>query len=135
MDVVIVGCGRVASRVANRLGPEHRITIVDWNQSAFDRLRPGFAGDTLVGNGMDADVLREAGAPMADLFLALTDGDNRNLMAAQIAKQLGARRVVARVYDPVRAEIFRRMGLDTISPTIVGAQRLFEAVIDPGEVR
>jgi trk system potassium uptake protein len=135
VNILVLGCGRVGARVANNLSSRHQVTVVDWNSNAFDRLGAGFSGDTLVGNGIDVDVLREAGASASDLFLALTDGDNRNLMAAQIARQIGARRVLARVYDPVRAEIFARMGLDTISPTVVGAQRLFESVMNSGEER
>lgn len=129
MNIVILGCGRVGARVANALSPKHQVTIVDWSSGAFDRLPAEFGGDTLLGNGIDADVLREAGAGDADVFLALTDGDNRNLMAAQIAAQLGAGRVLVRVYDPVRAEIYARMGLETVSPTVFGAQRLFESVM------
>jgi trk system potassium uptake protein TrkA len=126
MKIVILGCGRVGARVANFLTGSHDLTVVDWNESGFDRLNPDFEGRTVLGNGIDVDVLRSAGVGDADLFFALTDGDNRNLMAAQIGKYLGASKVVARVYDPVRCDAFAKFGLITVSPTVNGARRLFE---------
>lgn len=129
MDVVILGCGRVGARVANVLSNSHAVTVVDWNSSSFDRLRPDFAGQTILGNGIDADVLRSAGIEHADLFLALTDVDNRNLMAAEVANQLGVPRSIARVYDPERSLVFAELGITTVSPTITGARRLFEMVV------
>lgn len=130
--VVIFGCGRVGARLARELSETHRIAVIDRAVGAFDRLGDNFAGDVIVGNGIDVDVLQRAGVAEADLFLALTNGDNRNLMAAQIATLLGARRAIVRVYDPVRAEIFRRAGLFTISPTVQAARRL--AALASGEV-
>lgn len=82
------------------------------------------------GNGIDVDVLRLAGADRADVVICVTNGDNRNLMAAQVAKQaLNVPRVIARVYDPVRAEIFANIGLETISPTVTGADRLHAQIL------
>jgi trk system potassium uptake protein TrkA len=107
--------------------------VVDWNPAALGRLPDDYEGETAVCNGIDADCLRLAGAAEADVFLALTDGDNRNLMAAQIARNLGAREVIARVYDAERSRIFGDMGLKTISPTILGAQRLFRMAVGDGE--
>lgn len=133
MYIVILGCGRVGARVANTLDSSHRITVIDWNASALDRLHDSFLGETLIGNGIDVDVLKAAGVQDADVFLALTDGDNRNLMAAQIAQHLGARKVVVRVYDPVRCAIYSRMGMTVISPTVSGAERLFGMVVGEGE--
>jgi len=133
VDTVILGCGRVGAMVASRLGRTDRVTVVDWNPRALERLPSAFSGQTVVGNGIDVEVLREAGVDSADLFLALTDGDNRNLMSAQIAARLGARRVVARVYDPVRSEIYSAMGITTISPIIKGAERLFQLVVERTE--
>lgn len=130
MNVVIVGCGRVGARLATDLSSSNRVIVVDWNQASFDRLGSGYAGDTFVGNGIDVDVLRAAGTVKADLFMALTDGDNRNLMAAQIAHQLGVPSVLARVYDPVRSDIFQQMGVITVSPTVKGAERLFNMVVN-----
>jgi trk system potassium uptake protein TrkA len=131
MDLVILGCGRVGSRVANLADRRYRVTVVDWNSRAFERLRSDFSGDTVLGNGIDVDVLRSAGAADARLFLALTDNDDCNLMAAQVAQRLGARRVVARLYDQVRAAVFDGMGITTVSPTINGAQALFERITAP----
>lgn len=132
MRVVVLGCGRVGALVAGRLGTRHAVTVIDWSPSSLQRLPDDFTGDTLVCNGIDADCLRQAGAAEADVFLALTDGDNRNLMAGQIAKQLGARKVMARVYDAERSRIFTEMGLNTISPTILGAERLFQMAVGEG---
>jgi|SRR5947209_12165624 len=131
MDLVILGCGRVGSRVANIADRRHHVTVIDWHGNAFERLHPDFSGDTVLGNGIDVDILRSAGAADARLFLAVTENDDSNLMAAQVARRLGAKRVVARIYDPVRAEVFEGMGVTTVSPTINGAQALFKRVTDP----
>lgn len=131
MSLVILGCGRVGARLAAALSAEHVVTVVDWDNSAFDRLPPDFPGETLLGNGIDSDVLRAAGTARARLFVAVTDNDNRNLMAAQVAKHIGARQVVARLYDPVRADVFGGMGVITVSPTVKGAEALFDLVTAP----
>ncbi len=128
MDIVILGCGRVGARVANSLDARYRVTVVDWNSHAFERLRAEFSGDTVLGNGIDVDILRSAGTADARLFMALTDNDDSNLMAAQVARRLGARRVVARLYDQVRAEVFEGLGLTTVSPTINGARSIFARI-------
>lgn len=133
MQIVVLGCGRVGALVASRLSKRHNVTLLDWNPASFSRLPEDYQGETLVCNGMDVDCLREAGAAEADVFLALTDGDNRNLMASQVAKQLGARKVLARVYDAERSRIFAEMGLETISPTILGAHRLFDMAVGDRE--
>ena len=119
MNVVIMGCGRVGSRVATLLDDEgHQVSVIDTNQAAFSRLPADFRGGTILGTGIDEDVLRSAGIEEADAFLALTEGDNRNIMAAQVAREVfGVREVVARIYDPAREEIYRGLGLDTICPT------------------
>lgn len=114
--------------MAVQLGRQYEVTVIDWNPNSFDRLPAEFDGETVVGNGVDVDVLMAAGVAHADVFLALTDGDNRNLMAAQIARSLGVRRCVARVYDAIRSEIFGQLGITTFSPTVSGARRLFEMV-------
>ena len=131
MEVVILGCGRVGARVANVLCESHSVTVVDWNSASFERLRSDFSGETILGNGIDVDVLRSAGIEHSDLFLALTDVDNRNLMAAEVANQLGVPRSIARVYDPERSQVFAELGITTVSPTIMGARRLFQLVVDP----
>lgn len=129
MNIVILGCGRVGARVASALSTSHDVTIIDWNPASFARLDDRFAGATIVGNGIDIDVLRRARAGEADAFLALTNGDNRNIMAGQVAQILGAKQVIVRVYDATRAEIYRDAGLRTVSPTVIGADRLFEMVV------
>ena len=133
MHIVILGCGRVGARVANSLTASHRITVIDWNPAALERLDESFAGETVVGNGIDVDVLRSADVGGADVFLGLTDGDNRNLMAAQIAQHLGVKKIAVRVYDPVRCRIYANMGVATISPTVMAVERLFKMVVGEGE--
>jgi trk system potassium uptake protein TrkA len=126
MKVVIIGCGRVGARLAGLLDIEgHEITILDIDAYSFRRLPPEFGGTALVGNGTDGDVLKKAGIEEADAFLALTQGDNRNLMAAQIAKHIfNVPRVLCRIYDPLRRELFSSLGMETFSPTTIFAQML-----------
>jgi trk system potassium uptake protein len=119
MKTVIVGCGRVGAAVAeafDRAG--HQVIIIDRTTSAFDKLESSFKGNAIRGDGTDEDVLRRAGVEGADLFLALTEGDNRNVMAAQLATEaLGVAQVVAKVNDPLRAEAYAALGLATICRT------------------
>ncbi|HMO54622.1 MAG TPA: TrkA family potassium uptake protein [Tepidiformaceae bacterium] len=124
MNVIIMGCGRLGSRVAGILERQgHHVAIIDANESAFRRLPEGFTGERVVGNGMDAATLERAGVQSAEAFFAVTQGDNRNYFASQMAREVyGVRRVLCRVYDPVREEIFRDLGLETFSPTSFGAQ-------------
>jgi trk system potassium uptake protein TrkA len=124
MQYLIVGCGRVGSTVAKLLLREgHGVTVVDENPKAFERLGPNFAGSVEVGTGIDCDVLRRAGAESADGFVAVTDGDNRNIMAALIAQRMfGIRKIVARIYDPPRGALYRELGIETVCPTTSGAQ-------------
>ncbi len=119
MRVVIVGCGRVGAVVAGNLdGAGHEVVIIDTSTNAFDRLPAGFRGEAIRADGTDEDSLRRAGAQNADVFLALTEGDNRNVMAAQLAiEALGVKRVVAKVNDPVRAEAYADLGIATICRT------------------
>lgn len=130
MRVVIMGCGRVGSTIAARLEREgNTVIVVDTDPYSFRRLPSDFKGETLVGSGYDDHVLESAGIRNADAFLALTQGDNRNLLAAQMAKHLfEVRVVVARVYDPFRGEIFANLGLRTFSPTNIGADMAYEAL-------
>lgn len=128
MKVVIMGCGRVGARLAGMLGAEgHDVTILDTNAYSFRRLPPAFNGTALLGSGADEDALRKAGIEEADVFLALTQGDNRNLMATQMAKHIfHVPRTICRIYDPLREEMYSSLGLETISPTVVFAQLLKE---------
>ncbi len=126
MKVVIMGCGRVGARLASMLDQEgHDVTVLDTQPDAFRRLWPEFGGKRQVGNGIDQDTLARIGVGDAEAFIAVTQGDNRNVMATQIAKHIfGVPRALCRIYDPIREEIYRSMGLETISPTVAGAQLL-----------
>ncbi|MFN8629340.1 MAG: TrkA family potassium uptake protein [Chloroflexota bacterium] len=119
MKAVIVGCGRVGAGLADALDRAGwQVLIIDKSPSAFDRLPSTFAGTALRGDGTDEDTLRRAGAEGADLFLALTEGDNRNIMAAQIGVEaLGAAKTVAKINDPVRAEAYAHLGIATLCRT------------------
>lgn len=127
MYVVIMGCGRVGARLATMLVEAgHEVLVMDVNRSAFERLGRDFGGSTMVGNGIDHDDLVKAGIERADAFAAVTQGDNRNIMAAQIAKHVfKVPRVVTRIYDPIRQDTFKALGLDAVSPTVIGAQVFF----------
>ena len=126
MKLVIVGCGRVGAMAALALSKAgHQVTVIDNNRRAFDRLGSDFAGEMVLGNGIDEDVLREAGIESADGFASLTNGDNRNIMAAQIAQHIfKVPRVVCRIYDPIREEAYRKLGLHSYCPTIEGAEKV-----------
>ena len=131
MKIVIMGCGRVGSELAATLDREgHDVAVLDMNAYQFDRFLPEtFGGRRITGNGIDQDTLRRAGIEEADAFVAATQGDNRNVMAAQIAKHIfGVERVVCRIYDPIREQMYRRLGLRTICPTKIGARLLKEAL-------
>jgi trk system potassium uptake protein len=119
VKTIIVGSGRVGASFAeafDRAG--HEVVIIDVSTRAFDRLPSTFGGEAIRGDGTDEDVLRRAGAEDADVFLALTEGDNRNVMAAQLAAEaLGARRVIAKINDPVRASAYAELGIATLCRT------------------
>jgi trk system potassium uptake protein TrkA len=119
VKIVIVGCGRVGAGLAERMAREgHQVTVVDISSESFGRLEQDFPGQALRGDGTDEDVLRRAGIDGADMFFALTEGDNRNVLAAQLANEtFGVERVVAKVNDPVRAEAYTLLGLATICRT------------------
>ncbi|OGO54377.1 MAG: hypothetical protein A2V85_14425 [Chloroflexi bacterium RBG_16_72_14] len=119
MKAVIVGCGRVGAGLADELDRAGwQVLILDVSTAAFDRLPATFRGTALRGDGTDEDTLRRAGAEDADLFLSLTEGDNRNVMAAQLAiEALGARRTVAKINDPVRAEAYAHLGIAALCRT------------------
>ncbi len=134
MKIIIMGCGRVGSRLANVLDSEgHEVTVVDLNARSFRRLRQDFGGNTVLGTGIDEDVLRRAGVEQADVFVATTEGDNRNIMSAQIAQKVfNVPTVIARTYDPGRADIYEKLGLKTYCPTLVGARLLHEMILGKG---
>jgi trk system potassium uptake protein TrkA len=130
MKTVIMGCGRVGAELATLLDREgQEVVILDIDPDAFGQLPDGFKGSCVVGNGIDQDVLRRIGLAEADAFVAVTPGDNRNVMACQIAKHIfGVPRVVCRIFDPIRQELYRNLGLETISPTKEVAQLLKQAL-------
>jgi trk system potassium uptake protein TrkA len=131
VNVVIMGCGRVGAQLAALLDEDgHKVTILDTDTYSFRRLPSSFKGTPLVGDGTDEEALKKAGIEEADAFVAVTQGDNRNVMAAQIAKDVfNVPKVVCRIYDPLREELYHSLGLDTISPTKVGAQLLRDKVV------
>ena len=119
MKTVIVGCGRVGSVLADafdRAG--HQVIVLDSKTSAFDRLPSTFRGAAVRGDGTDEDTLRRAGAEGADIFMAMTEGDNRNVMSAQLATEaLHAKQVIAKINDPVRASAYAELGIATLCRT------------------
>jgi len=132
MRYLIVGCGRVGSTLARRLmRAGHEITVVDENPAAFKRLGRNFPGQQVLGTGIDVDVLMRAGASDADGFAAVTQGDNRNIMAALIAQaHFKIKKVVARIYDPERSQMYRDFGISTVCPTTVGAKLMANALVE-----
>lgn len=126
MNVMIMGCGRVGEQLARLLdGEGHQVVVIDLNAQALNRLGPQFKGQKIVGVGFDRDVLVRAGVEEADAFAATSSSDNANIIAARIARNIfRVPRVVARLYDPRRAEIYQRLGLLTISSTTWGAERI-----------
>jgi trk system potassium uptake protein TrkA len=127
LKTVIVGCGRVGATLAglfDRSG--HEVIVLDISTRAFDRLPSDFRGSAIRGDGTDEDTLRRSGAEDADVFLALTEGDNRNVMAAQVATEgLHARKVIAKINDPLRARAYAELGLATLCRTNLMADAVF----------
>jgi len=132
VNIMIVGCGRVGSQLALLLSQEgHNVTIVDKNQDSFKRLGGAFNGVAATGNGFDEKLLQELKIDRQDAFVSVTSGDNTNLMASQIAKKMfNVPRVIARVYDPKRADIYRKLGLDIISGTVLVAAMIRDKIIE-----
>jgi trk system potassium uptake protein TrkA len=131
MKIVIMGCGRVGARLASLLEEaSHQVTIIDNDANSFRRLPPQFKGTALLGNGLDQEILKRAGIEEADAFVVVTQGDNRNVMAAQIAKYIfNVPKVVCRIYDPLRQEMYANLGLETISPTTIFAEILKDKLL------
>ena len=118
MKVIIVGCGRVGSTLAVRMSAEgHDIAIIDKREEAFQRFIPtAFAGTKLRGSGFDREILEQAGITEADAFVSVTNGDNSNVVSARVAREFfKVPRVIARIYDPRRADIYRRLGIETVA--------------------
>ncbi len=128
MKVVIMGSGRVGAQLAALLDVDgHQVTVLDTDTYSFRRLPPDFGGTALVGNGLDQTALKKAGIEEADVFVAVTQGDNRNVMAAQIAQHIfNVPKVICRIYDPLRQELYQTLGIEAISPTTIFARILKE---------
>ncbi len=128
MKILIIGCGRVGSGLAKTLGMRgHQVTVVDSDPRSFEKLGKNFKGKTFVGIGFDHDVLVQAGIKNADALAAVTESDEANVVAARMAKKVfKVPRVAARVYDPRKAEIYRRFGLQIISPVTLAVNRMAE---------
>jgi trk system potassium uptake protein len=133
--VVIMGCGRVGILLTQELAKAgHEVTVIDKNPSAFDRLPPGFEARTIVGLGFDKDVLEEAGIKEADAFLAVSSGDNSNIVSARVAREhYHVPEVIARIYDPMRADIYERLNIPTVSTTRWGVKQIILMLSHPRE--
>lgn len=131
MNVLIMGCGRLGAAIAVKLDASgHTVTVLDINAAAFRRLPDSFKGARAVGNGMDGHVLERAGVKESDAFMAVTQGDNRNYFASQLAREIyHVPRVLCRIYDPVREQIFREVGLETFSPTSLGSKVMVDMLL------
>lgn len=134
MHVVIMGCGRVGSSLAIELeAAGHTVAIIDQAREAFRRLGPDFKGTTVTGVGFDRDVLREAGIEKAEAFAAVSNGDNSNILAARVAREnFGVKNVVARIYDPGRAEIYQRLGIPTVATVLWATDQILRRVLPEG---
>lgn len=131
MQVIVVGCGRVGAGLAASLAEGgHEVAIIDRDPGAFGRLPNGFGGRRIVGVGFDRDRLEEAGVEGADAVAAVTNGDNSNILVARIARETyGIERVVARIYDPRRAEIYQRLGIPTIATVAWAQERVLRSIL------
>lgn len=131
MNVVIMGCGRTGARVASLLDRQgHKVTVVDIRTSAFRILPDDFKGDTVIGTGVDEDVLKVAGIERADSFIAVSENDNRNIMAGQVARTIfNVPQVIMRIYDPIREDTYRRMGYSTVCPTTTISAMIMNQVL------
>jgi trk system potassium uptake protein TrkA len=124
--VIIIGCGRVGILLTQELAKAgHEIVVIDKNEHAFDRMPPGFEARTIVGLGFDRDVLEDAGVKDADALLAVSSGDNSNILSARVAREhYHVPKVIARIYDPMRAEIYERLNIPTVSTTRWGVKQM-----------
>lgn len=136
MHIVIMGCGRVGSTLAHSLESRgHSVAVIDQDADAFRRLGPDFAGITVTGIGFDGDVLREAGIERADAFAAVSSGDNSNIISARLAREtFGVSRVVARIYDQRRAQVYERLGIPTVATVRWTADRIVRHLVPEGNV-
>jgi trk system potassium uptake protein TrkA len=133
--VIIMGCGRVGILLTQELSKAgHEVTVIDKNAAAFARLPPGFEARTIVGLGFDQEVLEDAGIKEADAFLAVSSGDNSNIVSARVAREhYHVPKVIARIYDPMRADIYERLNIPTVSTTRWGVKQMMLMLSHPGE--
>jgi trk system potassium uptake protein len=136
VHVVIMGCGRLGSTLAQNLeGRGHSVAVIDQNSDAFRRLGGDFGGITVTGIGFDRDVLRAAGIERADAFAAVSSGDNSNIISARLAREtFGVSRVVARIYDARRAQVYERLGIPTVATIRWAADRMVRHLVPEGTV-
>jgi trk system potassium uptake protein TrkA len=136
VHVVIMGCGRVGSTLALSLEQRgHSVAVIDSDADAFRRLGGDFTGATVTGVGFDRDVLISAGIERADAFAAVSSGDNSNIISARVAREtFGVERVVARIYDPKRAEVYERLGIPTVATVRWTADRMLRHLVPEGNV-
>jgi trk system potassium uptake protein TrkA len=134
VHVVIMGCGRVGSTLARSLEDRnHTVAVIDHEPDAFRRLGPSFNGDKVTGYGFDQDVLRKAGIARAEAFAAVSSGDNSNIIAARVAREtFGLEKVVARIYDPGRAEVYQRLGITTVATVKWTADQMLRRLLPAG---
>ena len=134
VHVVIMGCGRVGSSLAIELeAAGHTVSVIDQAREAFRRLGPNFKGRTVTGVGFDRDTLLEAGIQDADAFAAVSNGDNSNILAARVARETyGVQNVVARIYDPGRAEIYQRLGIPTVATVLWATDQILRRLTPEG---
>ena len=136
MNAIVVGCGRVGSTLAQRLaGDGWEVTVIELNEDNLVRLGPEWRHPLVLGHGMDARVLEEAGISDANVLIAATDGDNTNLVIAQVAtKRYGVTHVAARIQDPARAEAYNDRGFEIISPVQIAIEKLVKWATFAGKV-
>jgi trk system potassium uptake protein TrkA len=134
MHIVIMGCGRVGSTLAHILEDSgHSVAIIDRDPQAFRRLRAGFRGRRVTGVGFDRDVLEEAGIESAAAYVAVSSGDNSNIISARVAREtFGVENVVARIYDSRRAEVYQRLGIPTVATVRWTADQILRRVLPEG---
>ena len=134
VHVVIMGCGRVGSTLARSLEDRnHTVSIIDSDPDAFRRLGPAFNGDKVTGYGFEQVVLEKAGIRRADAFAAVSSGDNSNIIAARVAREtFGIQQVVARIYDPGRAEVYQRLGITTVATVKWTADQVLRRILPAG---
>lgn len=137
MNIIIAGCGRLGSQLAQLLDSDgDNVTVIDKDKNALNKLKPSFKGKFIEGIAFDKDILLKAGIEQADAIASTTSGDNTNIVTALIAKKkFKVPTIITRIYDPVRAEIYRKMGIGIVSPTLWGANIMKDLVCHPDLLR